>query len=67
MWLAAQDAEQALTEAYAIAEDAMIFVQDSLVAIQTDMEKISSYRLEIEKHNPGLTKDIANILKWGKK
>ena len=67
MWLAAQDTEQTLAEVYAIAEESVVFVRDSLAEINQNMERISSYRAAIEEHNPGLTKDISNILKWGKK
>ena len=67
MWLAAQDAEQALTEAYSIAEESIVFVRDSLSAIHSDLEQISDYRESIEKLNPGLTRDISNIAKWGRK
>ena len=67
MWLAAQDTEHALSEAYAIAEESIVFTREALNAIQTDMEKISTYREKIEELNPGLTRDISNIAKWGKK
>ena len=67
MWLAAQDTEHALSEAYAIAEESIVFTREALNAIQTDMEKISTYRERIEELNPGLTRDISNISKWGKK
>lgn len=67
MWLAAQDAEHALREVYAIAEESVVVIRDSMLSIRNDMEQISSYRDAIEAHNPGLTKDISNIMKWGKK
>lgn len=67
MWLTAQNTEQVLSEVYAVAEESMIYVRESLTALREDMERISSYQAEIEKHNPGLIRDISNIMKWGKK
>ena len=67
MWLSAQNAEQTITEVYAVAEESIIFVKEALSDIHEDMERISSYHMAIEQHNPGLTKDVSNILKWGKK
>ena len=67
MWLAAQNAEQALTEVYAIAEESIVFAREALSVIHTDLERISTYREKIEELNPGLTRDISNIAKWGKK
>lgn len=67
MWLEAQNAEQALSEAYAIAEESIVYVREALSAIRSDMERISTYREKIDELNPGLTRDISNIAKWGKK
>ena len=67
MWLAAQDAEHALSEAYAIAEESVAYTREALGAIRLDMEQISTYREKIDELNPGLTRDITNIVKWGKK
>lgn len=67
MWIAAQDAEGTLTEAYEVCEEAAIFIQESLAMINQHMEKISDYRQSIEEHNPGLAKDLTNILRYGRK
>ena len=67
MWLAAEDAENTLNEAYEVATEAVIYIRESLKEICENFEKISSYRENIEKHNPGLIDDMKNILKWGKK
>lgn len=67
MWLTAQDTEQVLSEVYAVAEESLVYVRESLTTIREDMERISSYQAEIDKHNPGLIRDISNIMKWGKK
>lgn len=67
MWIAAQDAEETLTEAYEVCEEAAIFIQESFVLINHHMEKISEYRHSIEEYNPGLTKDLTNISRYGRK
>lgn len=64
MWMAAQNAEQAITEAYLIARDSVELVVESLVNIQDDIKRVSSYRETIEEHNPGLIEDMLKKMKY---
>lgn len=67
MWLTAQDTQQALLEAYSVAEESVLFIQQSISEIRANLEKISEYKESIEKYNPGLPKDIINITRFGRK
>ena len=52
---------------YDAAEESFIEINNSLDDIRENMNAIADYRNAIEEHNPGITKDLSNILKWGKK
>ena len=64
MWISAQNAEQAVTEAYLLACDSVEHVVKFSSDIRDDMKKISSYREAIEEHNPGLTAELLKKMKY---
>lgn len=65
MWIAAEDTGKAIDEMFVIAEQAMNFYVESMEEIEENMDKIDSYIDGINQNNPGLTDEIADILKWG--
>ena len=67
MWISAESTEATLNEVYEVAVESVEYVKESLVEIEENMQKISSYREKIEDKNPGLIKDVEEILKYGRK
>ena len=64
-WVAAQTTERTLNETAEVMKRATIFTIETWKANRESMNNIGTYRQGIEKHNPGLIKDIHSVLKWG--
>lgn len=67
MWVTAEDASKTLAEAYGVSQEAMVYCQTSIQEIYEELECIGQYLKSMDIHNPGLTQEMINILKWGKK
>lgn len=62
MWIAAEEASQAVQETADAARKSMIYFVNSWGIISNDLESLSGKGDEIEGNNPGLMDDIINIL-----
>ena len=65
MWIAAEDAGATIEEAYKLMEDTTVELVNAVVDIQASLDHIDDMIPKIEKKNPGLKAEIADILKWG--
>lgn len=65
MWVAAENAERTIQEAYDLMYKTTVFYIKSMQEIRDDMNKISSYIPAVKAKNPGLLQDIDDILTWG--
>lgn len=65
MWIAAEDAGETIEEAYGMMEETSNMLVMAFSDIKTEMGKIGSYAIGIEKKNANLISDINSILKWG--
>lgn len=64
MWIAEQDTGKTLSVIYENTQEAVDIFKKELLVVSESLKKISSYRDGIEEHNPGLIKNIVNILKY---
>ena len=67
MWIQAEDTANTLNEAYEVAEESIQDCCDAFNEMQDNLERISQYKEDIDRYNPGLSQDIINILQWGEK
>lgn len=65
MWIAAEDAGATIEEAYKLMEDTTVELVNAVADIQASLDHIDDMIPKIEKKNPGLKAEIADILKWG--
>lgn len=65
MWVAAEDTEKAINELYEVTEESFRFAAESIEEIEKNMEKIDTYIEKTEENNPGLLKEMSDILLWG--
>lgn len=65
MWIAAQDAGEAVEKAYGMMEKTTALWIQSMQEMSENLDKIGRYAPEIEKKNPGLLDEIEDILTWG--
>ena len=65
MWIAAEDAGATIEEAYELMEDTTVELVNAVADIQASLDHIDDMIPKIEKKNPGLKAEIADILKWG--
>jgi len=65
MWVAAENAERTIQEAYDLMYKTTVFYIKSMQEIRDDMNKISSYIPAVKAKNPRLLQDIDDILTWG--
>jgi hypothetical protein len=64
-WIAAEATEEAINEAFEMAEKSRLFFIDSVQAIDEDFDKIFENSIEaIEDKNPGLIDDMKDGLKY---
>ena len=64
MWIEAKDTEKAINEMTAAAERTIIMFVETWNKNLESFEKIGEYAPKAEQHNPGLIKEMSDILKW---
>lgn len=66
MWVAAEDADEAINEMERTGMKAFDFIKENLQAMGKSLEIMAQFVPAIEKQNPKLLNDISNILKYGR-
>lgn len=64
-WIAAETTEKTINEAIELMNQTTIIYIEAWKANRQSLKNIGKLRHDIEKNNPGLVKDINDILKWG--
>lgn len=62
MWVAAKDTEQAIQDATAAAQQAVVFYIDSLAQMETDMETVGWHVKKLDSQDRA---ELRDLLKWG--
>lgn len=65
MWISAEKAGESIDEAYRMIEIAQKEIDESVVSIMDNLNKIGEHIDAAEEKNPGLKEDMLNTLKWG--
>ncbi len=65
IWIAAEHAGETIEEAYGMMEQTTNTLIQSLFDVRNSLDNIDSLLPQAEKKNPGLSKDMLDILKWG--
>ena len=67
MWISAENTIETLKEARDYTEETIELVEKYLEDTYDSLRRSSEYIHQLEKYNPGLTKDLVSILKYGRK
>lgn len=65
VWVAAERTGQTLEEAYSMIEETTKTFAEAVDDIKCSLNNVGEMVPDIERKNPGLIKDISDILKWG--
>lgn len=65
MWISAQEAGLAIESAYIEMENAIVKFSEAMTDIGHSMDNIGKYIPLMEEKNPGLSKELIDVLKWG--